>query len=182
MIDAVTPERDEPPIIAVVSDGRDSGLRNLYETEYVQLVRTASLLVDDRSSAEDVVQDAFVKLHTAWDRIREGTPPAAYLRAIVINNARSTLRHRGVVRRTRPSPRPEPMGPDETAVVRDEHRMVIDALARLPRRAREVLVLRYYGDLSEREIAESLGIAQGTVKSYAHDGMKRLAATLEATP
>lgn len=144
-------------------------------------MRLASLLVDDRGSAEDVVQDSFVKLYRAWDRLTDPASAKAYLRSIVINTARSALRHRRVVRVKRPPSRPEPPGPAENAVSSDEQRNVIAAIHQLSRRCREVLVLRYYGDLSEREIAETLGIAPGTVKSYAHEGMQRLTEILEAS-
>lgn len=170
-----------PPALALVDERREQGIKALFESEYSNLVRLASLLVDDRGSAEDVVQDSFVKLYRAWDRVVDPASAQAYLRSIVMNTARSALRHRRMVRDRRTPNRPEPPGPAENAVASEEQRGVIAAIQQLSRRCREVLVLRYYGDLSEREIAETLGIAPGTVKSYAHEGMQRIAEILEAS-
>lgn len=149
----------------------DEALATLYGAHWHQLVRLAVLLVRDQGSAEEVVQDAFVAMHGRWSRLREADKALAYLRRSVTNGARSVLRHRKVVDRHvereghRP-PDPAP-GADDLAVRRERRDAVLDALAALPRRQREVITLRYYLDLSEAEIASTLRISRGAVKSHA---------------
>ncbi|PPK94139.1 RNA polymerase sigma-70 factor (sigma-E family) [Kineococcus xinjiangensis] len=153
----------------------------LYATHWRRLVGLASLLLHDRGSAEEVVQDAFVALHGRWRRLEDPDAALAYLRQIVVNRARDVLRHREVVDRRRPLPDPEPEGPEELAVRSSQHREVLAALAELPLRQREVLVLRYSGDLSEAGIAAALGISRGAVKTHAHRGLAALRSALAPT-
>ena len=153
-------------------------LRTLYDTNYRSLVKLASFYVDDVGSCEEVVQDAFVQL-LAGRRVTAAGTEAAYLRSAVLNGARSALRKRRVRREKKPQasgpfPSAEPAALD--LVIRDE---VLQALRSLPRRQSDVLVLRYYLDLSEAEIAHTLDMARGTVKSHAHRGLKSLADLLE---
>lgn len=144
----------------------DTALEQLYAAHYPGLVRLAVLLVRDRGLAEDVVQDSFVAMHGRWHRIDPAKAPA-YLRRSVVNRCRSALRHRAVVARHRPEP-PPPGAPADASLLGAERRTeVLDALAALPTRQREVLVLRYYLDLSEADIAATLGISRGAVKSHA---------------
>lgn len=175
MIHAVT----IPNPSAAVAVDRDDALRDLYQDHYRSLVRLAALLVDDRETAEDVVQDAFVKAYRSWGRINDPAAAPAYLRSIVCNTARSRLRRRGVAARHRPSLPPDAAGADEAALLSEDRREVIDALRALPRRQRECLVLRYYLDCSEAEIASTLGISTGSVKSHASRGIAALATRLE---
>jgi RNA polymerase sigma-70 factor (sigma-E family) len=147
----------------------------LYEQHWRSLVRLAVLLVDDVSSAEDVVQDAFVALHRRADGLRDPDAGLAYLRASVVNLSRSVVRRRQVARRHLKVAEPDLVPPaDYEVLLREEHRAALDAVARLPRRQREVLVLRYWSGLSEREIAQTLGISPGSVKSSASRGMATL--------
>lgn len=158
----------------------DTALEQLYAAQYAALVRLAVLLLRDQGLAEDVVQDSFVAMHRRWARIDPAKAPA-YLRQTVVNRSRSALRHRSVVARHRPQPPPDGAPADES-VLRDERRaVVLDALAALPTRQREVLVLRHYLDLSEADIATTLGISRGAVKSHASRAAAalRLRLTLE---
>jgi RNA polymerase sigma-70 factor (sigma-E family) len=155
---------------------RDAILAGLHRQHYVSLVRLACLLLDERAQGEEVVQDAFVKVHGAWARIDD---PLTYLRATVMNLARSQMRRRLVARR-----RVEPVSgpaasPEEHAVLLSDQQEVVDAVRALPRRQRECIVLRYYLDLSEAEIAATLGISAGSVKSHTHRGTAALATRLE---
>lgn len=180
--DGSGPEPVVAPVLTridTVGGARRERLRLLYEAHYVDLVRLACLLLDRTEAAEEVVQDAFVKLYGALDRIedREATP--AYLRSMVMNGARSTLRRRQVVRKHPPNPEPPAEGADAAAVLHEDQREVIEALRTLPARQRECLVLRYYGGCSEAEIAETLGIARGTVKSSISRAMATMAERLE---
>ena len=159
---------------------RDEALSILFREHYTSLLRLAALLVDQRAAAEDVVQDAFVKLHRSWHRVRDLERAPAYLRSIVLNTARSRLRRRRVAERHRPDPLPDAASAEAAAMLSDDQRAVIDALRELPRRQRECVALRYYCDLSEAEIAETLGISRGSVKSHSHRALSALSSRLEA--
>lgn len=151
-------------------------LEAIYQGEYQSLVRLASILVDDRTACEEIVQDAFVRTLVAWDRLRDPAKGPEFLRSAVLNGSRSRLRHRGVVRR-HPALPPDPRASHEDDVL--DHEAVIRELRRLPERQRECIVLRYYLDLSEREIASTLGISGGSVKTHLHRGLAALAPHLE---
>jgi RNA polymerase sigma-70 factor (sigma-E family) len=157
----------------------DEVIRAAHDAHAVQLVRVALLLVGDRASAEDVVQDAFLGLYQGLPRLRDPGKVLPYLRAAVINGSRSALRAR---RRAalRPVPADPPVWSAESAVLAgEERREVLAAVARLPRRAREVLALRYYLDLPDREIAAALGVSRGTVSSTASRALAALARELK---
>lgn len=172
---AVRPGSDLDPYRDGFRSRAGVDLPALYRAHWLYLVRLAVLLVDDAHSAEDVVQDAFLALHRRTGELRDPAAALAYLRASVLNLARSVIRHRQVVRRHLKVAEPE-AGPsaDHEVLLRDEHRAALVAVRALPRRQSEVLVLRYWAGLSEREIAETLGISAGTVKSAASRGMATL--------
>jgi DNA-directed RNA polymerase specialized sigma24 family protein len=134
----------------------DDDLAAVYRRLYPSLVRTAYLLVDTREQAEEVVQDAFAKAFPKWDRLRV---PEAYLRTCVLNGCRRVQRRRGLARRLVVPP-VEP--------VRGEYDHVAHAVRRLPTPQREVVVLRYYLQATDAEIAATLHLAVGTVKSSLH--------------
>jgi RNA polymerase sigma-70 factor (sigma-E family) len=156
-------------------------LRSLYESQRGSLVRLASLLLREHSDAEEVVQDAFVKAYVRWRRVRDPDKALAYLRSAVLNGARSRLRHLRVVERTAPVAAPSGAPADAGVLAQEEHDQMIAALRSLPARQRECLALRYYLELSEAEIATTLGIAQGSVKTHVHRGLSTLAGRLERT-
>ncbi len=136
----------------VVREDVESAYRRLYP----QLVRLAFLLVDTAEHAEEAVQDAFAKAYPKWSRIEN---PDTYMRIAVVHTCRSVQRRRGLMRRT-PAPRVD------DAVLGADH--VADVVRRLPLKLRQVVVLRYYLQLSDPEIARTLGMALGTVKSTLH--------------
>ena len=156
----------------------DEALEQLYAAHWRQLVRLSVLLVRDHGTAEEVVQDAFVAVHARWSRLRDPDKALAYLRQAVVNRSRSALRHRAVVARhaatVRPGRRRRPRPRDS-----DRRAAVLDAMRALPDRQREVLALRYYLDLSEAEIADTLGISRGAVKSHASRGAAALRTLLQ---
>lgn len=156
----------------------DTAVSALYAAHWRQLVRLSVLLVRDVGTAEEVVQDAFVAMHGKWRRLREPDKALAYLRQAVVNGSRSVLRRRTTAARhlAREARAPLPTMPpaDDEAMARERRAAVLDALALLPRRQREVLALRYYLDLSEAEIATTLGISRGAVKSHASRGSAAL--------
>lgn len=144
----------------------DEAVTVLYQTHYATLVRTAALLVGDVTTAEDVVQDSFIAIHRAWWRLRDTTSALPYLRRAVINKSRSVLRHRAVADRHPPTAPPELPSAEDSALAAVQRSSVLAALTALPVRQREVVVLRYYADLSEAQIAAALGISRGAVKSH----------------
>lgn len=152
-----------------------------FDAHYQSLVRLASLLLDDVGSCEEVVQDAFVRVWQRGPALREPGRLPAYLRSAVLNGARSGLRRRGVRRQHLRSVEEPGRAPSAEAVAMagDPDAAVLHALRGLPDRQREVLALRYYVDLSEAEIAATLGISVGSVKTHAHRGLRSLAEALE---
>lgn len=165
------------PDLRLVPDSPETdfqaALPALYDEHYRSLVRLASFNVDDRETAEEVVQDAFVKLVAGNYRVEPGKE-LGYLRSMVLNGARSALRKRQVRRAHTPDAPGLVAAAEEAGVASTEHDRMIEALRQLPDKQASVLVLRYYLDLSEADIAATLEIARGSVKSHAHRGLKRL--------
>jgi RNA polymerase sigma-70 factor (sigma-E family) len=157
----------------------DRVVTEIYHGEYKSLVRLAVLLVHDVPTAEEVVQDAFEAMHTAWRRLREEEKALSYLRQAVVNRSRSVLRHRTVVDRNAPKPAPDEPSAEHGALALIERSAVIAALRTLPDRQREAVVLRYYADLSEADIAATMGISRGAVKSHTARAMAALKTILE---
>ena len=177
---------DGPTDATSGSASADEGLTALYAAHWRGLVRLAWLLTRDQQVAEDVAQEAFVATYRHWSSLRSLDAALAYLRTCTVNGARSALRHRGVRQRHARVESPEwtntMTGPSaETTVMvghqRDEIMAVISAL---PVRQREVLVLRYYLDLAESDIAATLGISRGAVKTHASRGISALRIRLRA--
>jgi RNA polymerase sigma-70 factor (sigma-E family) len=160
----------------------DQAVTTIYREHYRSLVRLASMLVADTGTAEDVVQDSFVAMHNAWRRLRDADKGLSYLRQSVVNRSRSVLRHRGVAQRHAPKPAPDMPSAEHGAFALLERRSVINALAGLPARQREVLVLKFYADLSEAGIAQTMGISQGAVKSHTSRAMAAMRTALKPTP
>ena len=157
----------------------DDAVTQLYAAHYASLVRLAALLVRDSGEAEEIVQDAFVAMHAKWRGLREPDRALAYLRRSIVNRGRSAHRHRLVVAKHTPDHLDDADSAESHVMDAQTRAMVIDALHLLPSRQREVLVLRYYSDLSEAEIADALDISRGAVKSHAHRGIRALRTTLE---
>lgn len=155
-------------------------LDRLYREHYRSLVRLASILVDDVATCEELVQDAFVAVLRRSGGWAEADKAGAYLRSVVLNHARSHLRKQQVRRRwqrsvDRTARSDEQGGADRAALLDAEASEILTALRALPERQREVLALRYYLDLSEAEIAATMGISTGSVKTHAHRGIATLA-------
>ncbi|WP_370371571.1 RNA polymerase sigma factor [Catenulispora sp. GP43] len=160
--------------------GNGPSLADLYYAHRLSLVRLAILLVDDQASAEDVVQDSFTGLWRRYgDDLIGMENPLGYLRTAVVNNARSVLRRRKTARGYTPPHVPDAASAESVALLSEEHREVLEAMQKLPPRQREVLVLRYWSDLSEADIADALGISRGTVKSTASRGLEALGKILK---
>jgi RNA polymerase sigma-70 factor (sigma-E family) len=163
-----------PPGPVATQDQAPRTLEDLYREHRMRFVRLAVLLVDDPATAEDVVQEAFTGLHRHWGRLRDEHAALGYLRTAVVNGSRSVLRRRRTAREYTPPHTADARSAESLAMLSTEHQAVVAALGKLPRRQREVLVLRYYGGLSEAEIAEATGISKGTVKSTASRGLEAI--------
>lgn len=164
---------------ATVEWDADQAVTALYSANFRSLVRLSALLVRDMATAEEVVQDAFVAMHGAWRRLRDPDKALSYLRQSVVNRSRSVLRRRAVAEKYAPKGLPDEPSAEQGAIGQLERASVIEALRGLPARQREALVLRYYGDLSEAQIAEAMGISRGAVKSHTARGMAALRCVLE---
>lgn len=154
----------------------------VFRQYHADLVRLALLLVGDRACAEDVVQDVFTRLCARGRGPERDEALPAYVRTAVVNGCRSVLRRRALARRIAVS-RAEPWrdtqeSAENIAILAEDRRRVLAALAALPARRREVLVLRFYLSLPIAEVAATLGISQGSVKSATARGLEALARRL----
>jgi RNA polymerase sigma-70 factor (sigma-E family) len=159
----------------------DSLVATLFVAEAARLVSLARFFVDDRTAAEDLVQEAFIRLARSASRIRDEDRAAAYLRSIVVNLARDHNRRGLVSLRHRPPAVLDEPSAEETATVRESRSEVVTALRALPRRQRDCVALRYYLELSIEDIATTLGVSPNSVKTHLQRGLRSLAASLEET-
>jgi RNA polymerase sigma-70 factor (sigma-E family) len=144
----------------------ESGFEALYTERYTALVRLAYLMLGSVHDAEEVVQEAFAELHRRWGMIQA---PAGYVRTSVVNGCRHRQRRAAMARQ-----REQRSLPPDTATSGPPGDPLADAIARLPERQRAVIVLRYFEDMSEAEIAEAIGCRRGTVKSLASRALAEL--------
>ena len=164
----------------------DGVLASLFDAEHERLLRAAYLLLRDREAAEDVVQEAFLRFHQARHRLRHPRNAPAYLRATVVNLARGRMRRAGVAERHADAlaqgARAQVSTADAAASADriDDRRTVMHAIGTLPTRQRECVVLRYYLDLTDGQVAETLGISTGAVKQHLHRALATLNPALEA--
>jgi RNA polymerase sigma-70 factor (sigma-E family) len=169
------------PLAVSVEDDRI--VADMFAQEAVSLVRMARLFVDDRNAAEDIVQEAFLRLRRSLHRIADPTKAVAYLRSIVLNLARDHNRKGLVSLRHHASSRTD-VDADPAAdelVLQESQREVVEALRTLPLRQRDCLVLRYYLELSVPDIAETLGVSPNSVKTHLQRGLAALEKRLETT-
>jgi RNA polymerase sigma-70 factor (sigma-E family) len=180
------PLRDRRAAVAVGPGDPAAGeaVTALYQAHALRLIRLAHIMLGDRGSAEDIVQEAFCGLYRRWGQLSDSGKAERYLHSSVLNGCRSALR-RKTTRRTTPSAQPPldsmqiPGDSAEAAVLSgEERRQVMAAVRRLPPRQREALVLRYYLDLPEADIAATMGIGQSTVRSATHRALVSLARML----
>ncbi|WP_217209848.1 SigE family RNA polymerase sigma factor [Streptomyces sp. AC550_RSS872] len=155
-------------------------LTETYRAHYRSLLGLAALLLDDTASCEDVVQEAFIRVHSARKRVRDPEKTLAYLRQTVVNLSRSALRRRILGLKLLSKPMPDMASAEEGAYDQLERDSLIKAMKGLQRRQREVLVLRYFADMTESQVAETLGISLGSVKAYGSRGIAALRVAMEA--
>jgi RNA polymerase sigma-70 factor (sigma-E family) len=167
--------------LPAVTEGRDAAVVALFDAHYAGLCRLATLLLDDPGQAEEAVQEAFLRTFVGWRRIRHPERAHAYLRAAVVNQCRSRGRRRMTEQRGN---RTVWADVREDAGHSDVERTgdvlaVLEAVRSLPTRQRETVVLSYYADLSEAEVARALGCSAGTVKSQLSKARATLSRLLE---
>ena len=171
---------DQPGKPARSEPGRDQAAATGFDAIWLQwhlpMVQLAVMLVDARDVAEDVVQEAFAGLHRRWDTVDN---PPGYLRTSVINGCRSILRRRQVARSHQSYWEPPASDASTPVLIAEEHREVMRAVHRLPRRQREVLILKYWQDLNDTQIAETLSISESSVRATVSRARHALAQTLE---
>lgn len=147
--------------------GAETAVTALYQVHAVGLIRLAVVMLGERSAAEDVVQEAFCALYRRWEHLADRDKALAYVRSSILNGCRTELRRRIRNERRMKSGTVavDAASAEYAALIGEEHREVLGALRRLPRRQREALVLRFYLDMSEAEIAVAMDVSPGTVKS-----------------
>jgi len=184
--------RPVPQIIAPAGPAHASaedGVTALYHAHALGLIRLAHIMLGDRTAAEDVVQDAFCGLYRHWSRLADQAKALPYVRSSVLNGCRSALRRRPAARLPFSAAAPGGAGTGEpiAAVVAsaeaavlsgEQRREVMTALRALPDRQREVLVLRFYLDLPDADIARDMGISPSTVRSTAYRALAALGRSL----
>jgi RNA polymerase sigma-70 factor (sigma-E family) len=153
---------------------------DLYRAHALGLIRFALMLTGDQTTAEDVVQDAFLGLYQGWHRVRDPSRVLGYLRTAVLNGCRSVQRSRRRARLLRVVHEPPVWSAEAAAIDGEDRRAVLAAVARLSLRQREVLALKYYLDLGEQEIARMLGVSRGTVSATGSRALAALARELQA--
>ena len=157
----------------------DELVDRLFRQEAVSLVHLARFFVDDTAAAEDLVQEAFIRLARTAHRIRDPSATTAYLRSIVLNLARDHNRRGLVSLRHRPPADVGPPTPEDRALARADADVVVAALRELPIRQRDCLVLRYYLDLGVADIAATLHLSPNSVKTHLQRGLRALEERLE---
>ena len=177
------PAAHAPPATAAVDIGSDvdTFVEAMYQEHALGLVRLVRLFVDDRNAAEDLVQEAFIRLARSAHRIEDSRKAAAYLRSIVLNLARDNNRRGLVSLRHRLPLDDEQASVEDTVTLAEEHQQVIDALRTLPHRQRDCLILRYYDELGIDDIASTLGISRNSAKTHLTRGMRALESRLSET-
>jgi RNA polymerase sigma-70 factor (sigma-E family) len=168
-------------VARVLPRDRTSAVTALFEEHYVSLVRMARLLVDDRETAEDVVMDAFTSLYRRWTAVRDPAEAHRYVRSCVLNGARSQLRRRRLRRRHESGSPHQEATRDGLETNEADRSTVMQLLRTLPYRQRQVLVLRYFVDMTEAQIAYELGVSAGSVKTHASRGLAALARALDGS-
>ena len=157
--------------------GAEAAVTALYQASALSLIRLAYVMLDDLPSAEDVVQEAFYGLYRRWDRLKDPESAMYYVRTSVLNGCRS-VRRRRAVRRRGLADEPPAVSAETVVLSGEEREEVIRAVRGLPHRQREALVLRYYSDLSDEQIARVMGIGPSTVRSTMHRALEALGRAL----
>ncbi|MCG3039803.1 sigma-70 family RNA polymerase sigma factor [Streptomyces sp. S1A] len=177
----VPPAPAAPPRAAAegLEPEREAEVARLFSLHYTPMLRLAALLGAD--DPENIVAEAYYQIYRKWRKLREPGSAEAYLRSVVCNLTRMRIRHLQVARKhMEPQPSEPVVSAEISALLRDDQRVLIDALQRLPARQREALVLRHWLGLKESEIAAAMGISAGSVKTHTSRGIAALTQAMEA--
>ena len=172
--DPVAEGTDGVYVDADEADGADEAISRLYRAHVVELTGMIWAFLGDRAAAEDVVHESFMRMHQHWHRLRDPARAPAYLRSIAFNLSRSRLRHGAVVSRHKPEALAAISSAEEGTMLRADQQEVADALHSLPGRQRACLVLRYYADMTDVQIAADLGLSPSSVKTHIARGLAAL--------
>lgn len=175
------PVRSAPdePAASGPQDLGEAELEAIYLAHYRQLLRLALLVLGGTAAAEDIVQEVFIRVQGSRSKIRDPDRAASYMRSTTLNLARSVLRRQQTALRLTPDPPAQPAGPEEQTLTKARNAGVMDALRQLPPRQQQVIMLRYFADLSVLETAQTLQISIGTVKTHGFRALASLAETLD---
>jgi RNA polymerase sigma-70 factor (sigma-E family) len=176
---ATLPWTDTGRTATRTGDHAAAAVAALYAEHAVSLIRLAYLMLGDRPAAEDAVQDAFCGLYRNWGRLDDPGRALGYVRTAVLNGSRSALRRRTAGRKLAVTHHPPEPSAEASALSREEREEVMRAVRALPGRQREALVLRFYLDLPEREIARIMGLRPGSVRSATHRALRALGQSLK---
>jgi RNA polymerase sigma-70 factor (sigma-E family) len=177
--EALAPDEALAPAGAGLVDlDREAALASLFDAHQTPLLRLAVLLGAEHE-AEDIVSEAFYELYRRWNRLRSPDAALSYVRSVVCNLVRMRLRRLQVARKHADHVVESVGSPEAEVLLRDDQRRLVEAIKRLPARQREALVLRYWLDLRESEIATAMGISAGAVKSHTSRGMAALTRVME---
>jgi len=174
---AATATRAPAPLV-VLGAAKEAAVTVLYHEHALSLIRLAHIMLGGRAGAEDIVHDAFCGLYRRWDHLADPNKALGYVRSSVLNGCRTALRRGRLADRVR-SYQPAAASAEAAVLSGEERREVVRALRRLPERQREVLVLGYYLDLSDEQIADDLGIGASTVRSTRHRALAALERALK---
>jgi len=158
---------------------REASVSRLFDQHYTSMLRLAALLGAD--DPENIVAEAYYQIYRKWRRLRDAESAEAYLRSTVCNLTRMRIRHLQVARRHVETPPDDwAASAENSALLRDDQRVLVGAVQRLPARQREALVLRHWLGLKESEIAAAMGISVGSVKTHTARGLAALTDAMEA--
>ena len=158
---------------------REAAVARLFDQHYASMLRLAALLGAD--DPENIVAEAYYQIYRKWRKLRDAESAEAYLRSTVCNLTRMRIRHLQVARRHAEAPPTDLVASAEnSALLRDDQRVLVGALQQLPARQREALVLRHWLGLKESEIAAAMGISAGSVKTHTARGLAALTQAMEA--
>jgi len=175
------PRAASPPADGGGRTDAPAAITALYQAQALSLTRLAHVMLGDKQAAEDVVQEAFCGLYRRWEQLADSGKAPHYLRASVLNGCRTAIR-RDKARGQLADPQSPAVSAEAIALAGEQQRLVMHAIRRLPDRQREALILRFYLDEPEAEIARLMGIRQSTVRSTTHRALAALGRLLGETP
>ena len=167
-------------VLPTVQSDREAAVRALYEERHVELVRFATFILGDVHAAEDACQEAFMRVYDAWDRLEDPERAVAYLRATVVNLGRGRHRRRLVAERHQPLRLVPVASAEDDAMGRVGRSAVLDAVSALPSRQRACVVMRHWLRMTEGEIAATLDVSIGSVRTHNKRGLQTLERKLGA--